>query len=144
MNDDIIDFRNETANDLADGEVESHSSGTGYGDDAERRAIPVVERGVVSGADIDWSAELAGASGGEIDDFNEFRAAHGLTPVSSRTGRKKIRSFSISDEAVDGLRFLASNLKALHGGSPSVSKLLEEIGTFRFELKDRRTPQRGL
>lgn len=78
-----------------------------------------------------------------IANFNAFRADYGLRPVGRRGGRKKIRSFSISDEALEGLKYLATALETTFGDTVSVSALLERIGTFDFAVVKKESLKEG-
>lgn len=71
----------------------------------------------------------------DITDFNQWRVKNGLPPLR-RGGKKKIRSFTVSDEAMTGLEYLAKLHQTTWGYKPSISALIELIGTFGLTIVD--------
>ena len=70
-------------------------------------------------------------------DFNEWRKQQGLAGrIYARGGKKRIHSVFVSDLAYDGLRYLAQAHKAYFGSDPSVSALLEAIGTLQLKVTE--------
>jgi hypothetical protein len=76
-------------------------------------------------------AELASVAA----DFNKWRRDQGLSgKVYARGGRKRIHTVSVSDDAYDGLKYLAQAHGTYFGDNVSVSGLLEAIGTFQLRV----------
>lgn len=67
-----------------------------------------------------------------IEDFNKWREEVGLRPIKQYHGKKKIRTVSLSDAAMEGLRYLAMKFDCRHGGTTSTSAFLEMIGTYQL------------
>lgn len=72
---------------------------------------------------------------GVVADFNKWRRGQGLAgTVYVRGGKKRIRTISVSNEAYDGLKYLAQGFGTYFGDNVSVSALIEAIGTFQLRV----------
>lgn len=73
--------------------------------------------------------------GDAIKDFNQWRADNNL-PKARQGFKKRIRTFSVSNEAYAGLQFIAQLHGVYYGGVISISALIESIGLFDYLVVD--------
>jgi hypothetical protein len=67
-----------------------------------------------------------------IEEFNRWRLSHGFKPRKKAHPRKKVHGVNVSDDAWEGLLFLAEQHGIVYYGVANVSGLLEELGLYRL------------
>lgn len=66
-----------------------------------------------------------------MQSFSEWQSAQGISPTitNEQSKAKTLRGIKLSDEAMAGLKIIATECNTTYNGMPSVSALLNAIGT---------------